>query len=76
MAAGWWHWTVPASQPLLGNVPPIALVDWGCVGIDFLLPFLALTAPALHRRKARFLGLLAFLVVIVALTVSRRVVTR
>ncbi len=60
VAAGWWRWTVPASQPLLGSVPPIALVDWGLVGTDFLLPFLALTAPALRRHRLRWLALLAF----------------
>lgn len=61
VGAGWWHWTVPLSAGLLGNVPWIGLVDWFFVGTDFLLPFLALTAPALRRRPpARYLTLLAF----------------
>ncbi|HYH44399.1 MAG TPA: tetratricopeptide repeat protein, partial [Thermoanaerobaculia bacterium] len=60
VGAGWWHWTVPLSAGLLGNVPWIGLVDWFFVGTDFLLPFLALTAPALRSHPARFLTLLAF----------------
>jgi tetratricopeptide (TPR) repeat protein len=60
VGAGWWHWTVPLSAGLLGNVPWIGLIDWFFVGTDFLLPFLALTAPALRHRPARFLTLLAF----------------
>ena len=60
VAAGWWHWTVPVSQPLFVNVPFIAIVDWLFVGIDFLLPFAVITAPALRKRKARFAALLAF----------------
>jgi tetratricopeptide (TPR) repeat protein len=60
VGAGWWHWTVPLSAGLLGNVPWIGLVDWFFVGTDFLLPFVALTAPALRRHPARFLTLLAF----------------
>lgn len=60
IAAGWWHWTVPAGRPVLLGVPWIGLVDWFFVGTDFLLPFLALTAPALTRRPARFLTLLLF----------------
>ncbi len=60
VAAGWWHWTVPLSGGLLGAVPWIGLVDWFFVGTDFLLPFLALSAPALRDRPARFLSLLLF----------------
>jgi tetratricopeptide repeat protein len=60
IAAGWWHWTVPAGSGMLLRVPWIGLVDWFFVGTDFLLPFLALTAPALAGRPARFLALLLF----------------
>ena len=60
VAAGWWHWTVPVRYPLLGNVPFIGLVDWFFVGTDLLLPFLALTAPALHGVRWRWAALLAF----------------
>jgi tetratricopeptide (TPR) repeat protein len=60
VAAGWWTWTVPVTNPLFLNVPFIAIVDWFFVGADFLLPFLALTAPGLRGRPARFLAVLAF----------------
>ncbi len=60
IAAGWWHWTVPAGGRMLLGVPWIGLVDWFFVGTDFLLPFLVLTAPALSRKPARFLSLLLF----------------
>ena len=60
VAAGWWHWTVPVTQPLFVNVPFIAIVDWMFVGTDFLLPFVVLTAPSLRGRPARFVALLAF----------------
>lgn len=59
-AAGWWAWTVPVSHPFFINVPFIGIVDWLFVGIDFLLPFLALTAPALLGSPARYASLLAF----------------
>lgn len=60
IAAGWWHWTVPAGGEMLLRVPWIGLVDWFFVGTDFLLPFLVLTTPALSGRPARFLSLLLF----------------
>ncbi|MFL6198978.1 MAG: hypothetical protein ACJ76J_07365, partial [Thermoanaerobaculia bacterium] len=60
IAAGWWHWTVPGGSGMLLRVPWIGLVDWFFVGTDFLLPFLALTAPALAGRPARYLTLLLF----------------
>lgn len=60
IAAGWWHWTVPAGGALLLGVPWIGLVDWFFVGTDFLLPFLVVTAPALSGRPLRFLSLLLF----------------
>ena len=59
-AAGWWHWSLPASYALLGPVPAIALLDWSFVGIDFLLPFLAWTAPALRASRWRWAALAAF----------------
>lgn len=60
IAAGWWHWTVPAGSEMLLRVPWIGLVDWFFVGTDFLLPFLVLTAPALAGRPVRYLTLLLF----------------
>jgi len=60
VAAGWWHWTVPVRYPLFGNVPFIGLVDWFFVGTDFLLPFVALTAPALRGVRWRWATLAAF----------------
>ncbi len=46
IAAGWWTWTLalPASGPL--RVPPVALLDWGFVAFDFLLPWLLAARPA------------------------------
>ncbi|HKQ59638.1 MAG TPA: hypothetical protein VJS92_00050, partial [Candidatus Polarisedimenticolaceae bacterium] len=60
VAAGWWSWAVPVTQPLFLNVPFIAIVDWLFVGIDFLLPLAALTAPGLRGRPVRWLALLLF----------------
>lgn len=60
IAAGWWHWTVPAGSEMLLRVPWIGLVDWFFVGTDFLFPFLVLTAPGLAGRPARYLSLLLF----------------
>ena len=60
VAVGWWHWTVPVSQPLFVNVPFIGIVDWAFVGIDFLLPFAVITAPGFRRRPERFLASSAF----------------
>jgi tetratricopeptide (TPR) repeat protein len=59
-AAGWWTWTVPVSHPFFINVPFIGIVDWLFVGIDFLLPFVALSAPGLKGSPARYSSLLAF----------------
>ena len=59
-AAGWWYWNIPAGSALLGPVPPIALVDWAFVGIDFLLPFLAWTSPRGLGLPWRLATLLAF----------------
>jgi tetratricopeptide (TPR) repeat protein len=60
VAAGWWRWTLTASNQLFLGVPFIGIVDWFFVGVDFLLPFVVITAPAFAGRPARFLTLLAF----------------
>jgi tetratricopeptide (TPR) repeat protein len=60
VAAGWWRWTLTASNSLFLGVPFIGIVDWFFVGVDFLLPFVVITAPAFAGRPARFLTLLAF----------------
>lgn len=58
VTAGWWSWSLghPANASL--RFPAIALVDWGFVAFDFLLPF------ELWRRRAplgeRIAGLLFF----------------
>lgn len=46
IAAGWWTWTLalPASGPW--RVPAVALLDWGFVAFDFLLPWLLASRPA------------------------------
>lgn len=58
VAAGWWSWTLGHSSTGALRFPAIALVDWGFVAFDFLLPF------ELWRRAApvwqRLLGLLFF----------------
>jgi tetratricopeptide (TPR) repeat protein len=60
VAAGWWSWSVPVTLPVFLNVPFIGIVDWLFVGIDFLLPFVMITAPSLRGRPVRFASLLAF----------------
>ncbi len=60
IAARWWHWTVPTASRVFLNVPAIGIVDWFFVAIDFLLPFAAITAPALAARRSRYLTLLLF----------------
>ena len=67
IGARWWHWTVPTASRVFLNVPAIGIVDWFFVAIDFLLPFVALTAPSLrsggrfgHRARWRYLTLLLF----------------
>ena len=58
VAGGWWTWSLAHSPTWLLNFPAIALVDWGFVAIDFLLPF------ELWRRRAplgpRLFSLLLF----------------
>ncbi len=58
MAGGWWSWSLAHSPASLVRFPGIALLDWGFVAIDFLLPF------ELWRRRAklpaRLAGLLCF----------------
>ena len=60
IGARWWHWTVPTASRVFLNVPAIGIVDWFFVAIDFLLPFVALTTPALARSRWKFATLLAF----------------
>lgn len=60
IGARWWHWTVPTASRLFLNVPAIGIVDWFFVAIDFLLPFVALTAPSLSGARWRFATLLFF----------------
>lgn len=60
VAAGWWHWTVPFSGGPFLEVPLIGIVDWAFVGLDFLLPFVVLSASAFRRSPARFLTLAVF----------------
>ena len=47
------------AAPFL-DVPLIGLVDWAFVAIDFLLPFLVLTAPATRGSRWRYVALGAF----------------
>lgn len=58
VAGGWWSWSLAHSPDGAINFPAIALLDWGFVAIDFLLPF------ELWRRGAslfaRLAGLLCF----------------
>lgn len=56
IAARWWHWTVPTASRVFMNVPAIGIVDWFFVGIDFLLPFAAITG----RWRWRYWTLLLF----------------
>ena len=58
VSAGWWSWSLQHSSAGALRFPAIALLDWGFVAFDFLLPF------ELWRRRApmaqRVLGLLFF----------------
>ncbi|MBP7587577.1 MAG: tetratricopeptide repeat protein [Thermoanaerobaculia bacterium] len=58
VTAGWWSWSLQHSATGVLRFPAIALLDWGFVAFDFLLPF------ELWRRRApmaqRVLGLLLF----------------
>lgn len=58
VTGGWWSWSLAHSRSGPIRFPLIALVDWGFVAIDFLLPF------ELWRRRAslaqRLAGLLLF----------------
>lgn len=60
IAARWWHWTLPTASRVFLNVPAIGIVDWFFVGIDFLLPFAAITAPSLRGMRWRYATLLLF----------------
>lgn len=46
VTAGWWSWSLGHSTTGLLRFPAIALLDWGFVAFDFLLPF------ELWRRRA------------------------
>lgn len=54
----WWTWSLPHSPTGPIRFPPVALLDWGFVAVDFVLPF------ELWRRRAplslRLGGLLLF----------------
>lgn len=58
VTGGWWTWSLAHARDGWLVFPKIALLDWGFVAIDFLLPF------ELWRRRAplgpRLLSLLAF----------------
>lgn len=58
VTAGWWSWSLQHSATGVLRFPAIALLDWGFVAFDFLLPF------ELWRRRAplgqRLAGLLFF----------------
>ncbi|HBL30907.1 MAG TPA: hypothetical protein DD490_29085 [Acidobacteria bacterium] len=58
VTGGWWSWSLAHTPTDLLRFPRIALLDWGFVAIDFLLPF------ELWRRRAplgqRLAGLLLF----------------
>lgn len=58
VTAGWWSWSLQHSASGVLRFPAIALLDWGLVAFDFLLPF------ELWRRRAplgeRLAGLLFF----------------
>lgn len=58
IGARWWHWTVPTASRVFLNVPAIGIVDWFFVAIDFLLPFVVLTAPSMADVRWRYLTLL------------------
>lgn len=45
ISASWWTWTLALPVGVL-RVPPVALLDWGFVAFDFLLPYLLLATPA------------------------------
>lgn len=74
IAAGWWSWRIPVVGALPGRVPPIGLVDWAFVGLDFLLPVIALTAPALRTARWRAATLLLFPLHFAGHLVTERVV--
>lgn len=57
-SGGWWSWSLAVSPQSPIRFPAIALLDWGFVAIDFLLPF------ELWRRRCpgwqRWAGLALF----------------
>ena len=60
VAAGWWSWTIPVTVPFFARVPFIAIVDWAFVALDFLAPFILLTAPAFREKPLRWASLALF----------------
>lgn len=57
ISSGWWTWTLalPGHGPL--RVPPVAVLDWGFVAFDFLLPWLAFSTRAPLGARAASLAL-------------------
>jgi tetratricopeptide (TPR) repeat protein len=45
LAAGWWTWTLALPRFGPWRVPPVALMDWGFVAFDVLLPYLIWNRP-------------------------------
>jgi hypothetical protein len=45
IAASWWSWTLVVAPHGWLRVPLVALLDWGFVALDFLLPYLLWTTP-------------------------------
>lgn len=57
VAAGWWTWTLRLGGPALLRVPPVALLDWGFVAFDFLLPALLFSGRSSASERVFALGL-------------------
>ncbi|MET0555495.1 MAG: hypothetical protein ABW221_20815 [Vicinamibacteria bacterium] len=57
IASQWWTWTLalPDHGPL--RVPPVAVLDWGFVAFDFLVPWLAFRSGAPLGTRAASLAL-------------------
>lgn len=55
--AGWWMWTLKRQGRLPGQVPWIAILDWGFVALEALMPFLTWK----DRRGLKFLILTLFI---------------
>lgn len=59
LAAGWWTWTLALPRFGPWRVPPVALLDWGFVAFDVLLPYLLWSTPG-HTRLQRVGALTLF----------------